>query len=145
MKNLFIILSAIMFFASPAFANSFTGNGPVMASFQKDFRNAEEVQWSMIDNYYKASFMLEDQHVTAFYEENGHLLALTRNISTTQLPLALGLELKRNLGHYWVTELFEFTSEDGTAYYITLEDGSESILMRSSGHSDWLRVRKTAK
>jgi hypothetical protein len=145
MKHLLFILTATIFIGIQSFAAGHPDTDPVSSSFQKQFRNAEEVQWSRVDDYFKASFLFEGQYVTAFYEGNGHLVALTRNISTTQLPLGLGLSLKKNFQEFWVTELFECTWEEGTVYYLTLENGKESILMRSAGHSEWTRVKKTMK
>lgn len=66
-----------------------------MESFRSSFKSATEVTWSVSKSYYKAKFSLNGQYVSAYYDEQGKMIALTRNISSLQLPIALQAELKK--------------------------------------------------
>lgn len=69
----------------------------VLNAFKTEFTTASQVEWSTGPNYYKASFVFNDKHVFAFYNAEGRLLGLTRNITTSELPLKLQADLKKKL------------------------------------------------
>ncbi|HZH95914.1 MAG TPA: hypothetical protein VEY06_08520 [Flavisolibacter sp.] len=66
----------------------------VINSFNATFKNASEVQWKDGGDYFKAEFNLNGQYVTAFYNANATLKAVTKNISSIQLPVTLQTNLK---------------------------------------------------
>ena len=67
----------------------------VLASFNSSFKNASEVSWKTTgNNIYKADFSLNGQYVTAYYDATANLIAVTRNISSFQLPVTLQAKLK---------------------------------------------------
>jgi hypothetical protein len=69
----------------------------------------------------------------AFYGQNGQLLAVTRNIVSSQLPVSLLTNLKKHFNDYWITELFEFSGDDQNCYYISLENAEGKVTLRSNG------------
>ncbi|RYE14114.1 MAG: lipoyl(octanoyl) transferase [Rickettsiales bacterium] len=99
----------------------------VISSFQASFKNASEVTWKVTGNYFKANFVLNEQYVSAFYGETGNLVAVTRNISSFQLPITLQTKLKDAYSNYWISDLFELSDDNGTSYYVTVEDGGNLI------------------
>ena len=72
------------------------------------------------------------------------MLALTRNISSLQLPITLQASLKKNYENFWISDLFEVANEQGTTYYVTLEDGDTKLVLKS-GHSEWSTFQKQRK
>ncbi|MEI2740668.1 MAG: hypothetical protein V9F01_17980 [Chitinophagaceae bacterium] len=79
------------------------------------------------------------------YSENGELIGLTRYLSPADLPLALQANLKKNYEGYWVSDLFEASKNDGTNYYITLENADSKTVLKSSGNN-WSvhnKIKKT--
>lgn len=115
-----------------------------MNSFNSAFRNASDVQWKDCGGYYKADFSLNGQYVTAFYDQNASLMAVTRNISPVQLPVTLQTSLKKDYENYWVSDLFEVSNENGTSYYITVENGETKTILKSFGNT-WLTYKKQQK
>jgi hypothetical protein len=83
----------------------------------------------------------------AYYNQDGEQVALTRNILPAQLPLNLATELKSeyNNYNYWLTDLFEVSSNDETAYYATVENTSHIIIIKSDGASGWKLFKKEKK
>src|SRR5947209_1548527 len=61
----------------------------VLQSFRSSFKNAGEVKWTTKSNYYEANFSFNGQYVSAFYDVDGKLIAITRNVSPSQLPISL--------------------------------------------------------
>ncbi len=134
MKKIIVSL-AIAVSTLSAFASDANVNQKVLDAFKTEFASAKEVEWSVGANYFKATFNYNGKYVFAFYSENGELLGLTRYLSPADLPLALQANLKKNYEGYWVSDLFEASKNDGTNYYITLENADSKIVLKSSGNS----------
>src|SRR5688500_9824361 len=114
MKSIFILLTVI---ASVSGTSSYAADVPqvskaAIASFQTSFSTATEVRWTIGENYFKADFALNGQYASAYYDEEGLLIATARNISTLQLPISLQAALKKDYSNHWVTELFEVSNEE---------------------------------
>ena len=133
--------------ATNSFANTnaFAGpaheiNGQVRTAFQKDFNKAELVDYTSSKDYTRLTLKVNDMIVFAYYSEKGDLLAVTRNIKSTQLPLPLLLELKKNYSHYWITELFEMSAGSQTTYYMILENADTKVNLKSFDNDSWETV-----
>jgi len=145
MKRLLVTLTiALSLVSLSSFANGEDVSPRAVKSFNKSFKNATEVKWTVTDSYFKADFALNGQYVSAFYNEDGSMIALTRNLSSLQLPIALQADLKSNYNCYWISNVLEVANEEGTSYYITLETGDEQLTLKSSGDS-WSTFKKQRK
>ena len=136
------ILSSLICMSS--FANEGKVNSRIEQSFKSAFKNATEVNWTINQNFYKADFSLNGQIVAAFYDEAGQMLALTRNISSSQLPISLQTNLKKSNEGFWISDLFEISNGEGTSYYITLENADSKLVLKSNG-SGWTTFQKQRK
>ena len=146
MKRLLLTLTlALSLISLSSFANDENTVSPAaLQSFKNSFKTATEVNWSVNDNYFKANFSLNGQYISAYYDVEGRMIAMTRNISSLQLPLTLQTNLKKEYDGYWISDLFEMANDEGTSYYITLEDGDTKIILKSSG-PDWTVFKKQRK
>ena len=144
MKN---ILFALVLLVSSLAVNAEEKNinEKVLSAFKTEFTTASQVEWTTGPGYYKASFVFNDKHVFAFYNAEGRLLGLTRNITTSELPLKLQTELKKNYESYWISDLFEAAREEGTSYYLTLEDADTRLVLKASADNNWTVYEKTKK
>lgn len=120
-------------------------NEKVLTAFKTEFTTASQVEWTTGPNYYKASFVFNDKHVFAFYNAEGRLLGLTRNITLSELPLKLQTDLKKNYESYWISDLFEAAREEGTSYFLTLEDADTRLVLKASADNSWTVYEKTKK
>lgn len=117
----------------------------VLQSFQNTFTTATEVGWSLTqESLYKAQFTLNAQSVTAFFQADGTMVALTRNLTTNELPISLQVNLKRDYTNFWVTDLFEIANDEGTNYYITVENADTKVVLKSSSMT-WTTFQKLRK
>lgn len=139
---LFLTVGLSSSFATP----SDDVNEIVKTSFRNDFKKAELIGYEAGKQYTKVTFKMDDMILFAFYADNGDLLAVTRNIRTTQLPIQLLLDLKKRFtGDYWVTDLFEINSQGQNNYYVTVENENTKTTMRSAGANSWEIYEKTNK
>jgi len=112
-------------------------NQVILASFRKDFRTAELMGIETKKEYTKVTFKLNNLVLFAFYSENGDLIAVVRNILSSQLPIQLLMDLKQNHSNCWITDLFEIDSNGQINYYVTLENGDSQVTLRSTSSNNW--------
>jgi hypothetical protein len=144
MKQIIMTL-ALAISSMIAFAGNDTVNKNVLNSFNQNFSTAQDVKWTVGSDYYMASFVLNDQYISAFYANEGYLICVTRNISLINLPMKLQESVHKGYSDYWVTELFEFSNNEGTSYYITVEKADTKIVLKSDDNTNWSVFKKTAK
>jgi hypothetical protein len=131
---------------STVFANNEeTINQKAVSSFKKDFSNAQDAKWESTKDYVKVTFKQNDQVMFAYYSKSGDLLAITRNIVSNQLPISLLSNLKKNYKTYWISDLFEISSDSDASYYITLQSSEHTLVLKSYGTSGWEVYKKEKK
>ncbi len=87
---------------------------------------------------------MKGQILDAYFDTNGNLIAVTRNILSNELPIHLFAELNKEYSGFWITDLFEISEEDGTSYYITLQFIDRELVLKSEGGESW-EVYKSRK
>ena len=144
MKKIIIML-AITISSLAVFAGEGNVNTKVLNAFSREFAGAKDVKWTTNETYSKASFIFNGQYLYAFYQPDGELLAMTRNISSLDLPISLQTSLKKGYEGYWISDLFEISNNDGTHYYITMENADSKIVLKSTTDGKWNNFKKSAK
>lgn len=139
MKKIFLALGIVMMMGISAFATGDDGAVSQQArnSFKKDFTAASNVRWEQKDRYVKATFCLNNQVLYAYYNNNGELQAIVRNIISDQLPISLLTNLRRDYSDYWISDLFEISADGQTFYYVTVENSDKKIVLKSEDTSGW--------
>jgi hypothetical protein len=147
MKRLVLTLTiALSMISFSSFAKDDVAVSPAaLEAFKNSFKNATDVNWSASETLFKADFSLNGQFVAAYFDDNGKMVAMTRNISSLQLPITLQASLKNDFENYWISDLFEIANDDGTSYYITLENADTRLVLKSSAGSEWNNYKKIRK
>ena len=120
-------------------------NVQTMQSFHKSFGSAKDVNWQKEKDYNKATFRLNDQYLTAYYNENAELVAIVRNVLADHLPILLLTDLQNNYEDYWITELYEVAAAGESFHRITIENADQILIMRSVNATDWVVEKKVKK
>jgi hypothetical protein len=144
MKHFLLTLAVLLSLSISSFADDVKVSSVVLESFNSSFKKAKEVNWSVKSNLYKASFVLDGQYITAFYDFEDRLLAMTRNLSSSQLPISLQASLKEEEG-FWISELFEVSNDEGTSYYVKLENADTMLVLKATANSSWTTYQKERK
>jgi len=88
---------------------------------------------------------MDDQKLFAYYNNQGEFIAISRFISSSQLPLYLQGSLKKLYTNYWISDLFEMTTNEATDYYVTFENADAKIILKSTDGSNWSLYQKSKK
>jgi hypothetical protein len=146
MKRTIFTLALSLILGTASFANNDESNNEKAAqSFKKEFAQAKDVSWQKTGDMIRATFTLNERVLFAYYNQSGDLMAITRNITTDQLPIALQSLLRKNYAGYWVSDLFEMVSGGQTSYYITVENADHKVVLKSEDFGSWSTYRKEKK
>jgi hypothetical protein len=137
MKKILMILALIVTIVATAFASEEKVNPEALQAFKAKFAEAKEVTWTVHEAYYKATFTFNGTWLNAYYSRDGKLTNVIRNISSDKLPLYLINSYRTKYPGFWITELFEISNENGFGYYLTMENVSKKIVLKSIYNSDW--------
>lgn len=147
MKKTILSIAAVLMMGISVFAakdDEKDINQSIVRSFHQEFTNAKNIKWEQKTNFVKVQFSLNDQVLFAYYDNDGNLTAIVRNIVSDQLPISLLTNLKQEYTGYWISELFELANDE-TTYYVTLEDADKQIVLRSMGVNSWEVYSKKKK
>jgi hypothetical protein len=140
-----VVLSSVLLM-NTAFANKNENvSYQVENAFKKEFTQASDVSWQKTDNYYKASFKMNNEIMTAFFTPEGEYIAVVRNVLSTQLPITLQNSLKKEYEDYWITDLFEFARPDSNGYFITVQNADQVVILQSTNGYSWSTYSKSKK
>lgn len=144
-KKFVTILALVLLTITSAFANETSVSKNALTTFSETFVNATDVKWEISGNYYKASFQINGHSLNTLLSEQGEIIAVYRNIISTELPLRLQGALYKNYSKFWISDLAEYAVDGETKYYLTVENGDKKIIMENVGTYDWSVVKETAK
>ena len=128
-----------------AFAGKENVSPKVLNAFKNDFNSVKSVEWTTGNDYYRAAFTFNGKHVFAFYSTDGEMLGISCYITSLDLPLILQNDLKKNYSDYWITDLFEVANNNGTSYYITLENADTKLMLKTIDSNIWTKYKKISK
>jgi hypothetical protein len=113
--------------------------------FNREFAQSTDVEWTQVGDFYKASFLLEGKYLTVYFDAFNNIESISRNISTDALPMILQKNLKKGLLETgWISDCFELYGQNGTEYYIVVENADE-IIFYQANQNDWEVFKRTEK
>ncbi|MBK8522096.1 MAG: hypothetical protein WAT20_14755 [Ferruginibacter sp.] len=155
MKKIKTVLTAIvMLFSISSFATETNNVSPdpekvtpvVKAAFANDFSKATLVKWDKTDEFYFASFLLNNVKVDAAYTENGELIGTSRRIAADQMPLSISVALAENYNGYDVdNSVVELTHQSVTRYYVTVSSKTQTVKLKCYSNGELEVESKTKK
>jgi hypothetical protein len=146
MKKIILSLATVLLMGISAFAGKNDEvNQLAVNSFHKEFVSARNIVWEQKETFLKVTFTLNDQVLFAYYNNNGDRQAVVRNLISSQLPINLMTDLKKEYSGFWISDLFEIATDDQTSYYITLENADKKIVLKSNGAEGWNVYAKSRK
>lgn len=148
MKKFKIVLTAIVMLLSiSSFATEPDKVSQVVkAAFENDFSKASQVRWEKSNDFYFASFTLNNVNVDAAYTEAGELVGTSRRILLEQVPLSVSLAIAEKYKGYTVDKAaVELTFEGVTRYYVNVENESQALKLKCYSNGNLEVDSKTKK
>jgi len=104
----------------------------VLDAFKKEFASAENVTWRAAADYSVATFSLNRQWISAYFNEEGKLLGTARNLVFSQLPIAVMKSITSRYPLSDISGIFEYNEEGESSYYMQVKKGDKKFLVRAS-------------
>ena len=146
MKKITIMLAVMLTFtATWAFSGEKLVDQAALTAFKTEFAGATDATWYADNENYKVTFTLNDQRLVAYYNTDGKFIAVTRYISSVQLPLFLQNSLRKFYRNAWVSDLYEMSTKGRTNYYVTLENADTKTVLKSVNARGWSVYQKDKK
>jgi hypothetical protein len=145
MKKLFIATLIMVAAGTSAFAldaNKVTNK--VRVNFEAQFSGAKNIIWSARDFYIRASFVLGEENIEAFFGSDGDLIGTSRKVALNKLPLNAVQKIEKEYATYKVTDSILFEHDGEKTYYVSLEDGQKKQIIEVSIYGD-VNIYKSAK
>jgi hypothetical protein len=131
MKKLFIAAMVTLTISTSAFAQDATQiDQKAVQNFESSYGGASKVEWTLKDNFTKASFLQDEQKVEVFYNPEGDFIATTKHVKMEELPTFVKRTFTKKYSDYTVKEAFKFTAEDETEYFVSAENEKESLVLK---------------
>ena len=144
-KKIVTLVAFVILAVGTTFANDNEINKNALSAFSETFAKATNVKWEKNSTYYAASFEMNGQSLTALLSEEGDMIAVSRSILSTELPIHLQTTLAKNYSAYWISDLVEYAVGNETRYYITVEDADKKVVLESVNTYNWTLVKKIVK
>ncbi len=137
-KLMTMVTAAVLLLSTSSFANNGNNvNEKVKAAFSKNFTRAMEVSWEQKNDFYFASFTVNNVKMEAAYNQDGELVATSRMIELAQLPLALSMALNEKYpGYTFANTATETTYENQTSYYFTIANSRQLLKLKGTANGD---------
>ncbi|MEO7801986.1 MAG: hypothetical protein ABIR81_08305 [Ginsengibacter sp.] len=137
---------AIVISASSFTVKDDTVSTKVQSAFKSNFNVASDVSWKKLNGLYCAYFKVNDQNISATYNENGELVAASRTLNIDQLPLAVIVALKAKLPGYTIeNKASEITADGQNSYFVKAENDNNITVLKITGNTTVNIESKTRK
>lgn len=141
MKKIFLTIATAALFTVGSFtanAASYEGDNATYAAVSKfniDYAKAENVVWKVTGNFQKATFTIDGQQMSAFYNLAGEPIGTTQNVQFKALPEKAKKEIAAKYEGYFAKEVIKLetnndNSFDNTVYFVDLKKGNDELLVR---------------
>ncbi|RPD48762.1 hypothetical protein [Paracnuella aquatica] len=145
MKPLFILLTIVSSYFAQAANTPAEVDPAVIKAFNRTFANTSKVTWTVKEDLFQANFEVSGRQATAFFSQGGELVVITRSIQVSELPLVLQAKIQEKYASKQVVEAIEASDEYSIRYFVTVEDDTKKIILRSNGSNGWLQHKKIKK
>jgi hypothetical protein len=106
----------------------------VLESFNKTFKNVENVSWSTSEYTYEVRFDQDKVSAKITYDKNGNIVRTMRYYTEEKLPLMVLTKVKNKYSDKKIFGVVELSSDEGTFYHITLEDANNWLNVKADSY-----------
>lgn len=145
MKRIILSMAVMLTLGvTAAFAGS-EGNKKAQQVFQEEFKGAEQVKWTEVNEFSKVNFVLAGHRTEAWFSADGELVGTVRDIFYNQLPFVVLRSLDKKFPDATVIDLRETTGQKGTRYNLTMENAGKKYKVSVAADGDIVELKRVKK
>ena len=123
-----IAVAIVLLFSTSAFSMDDSAvSAKIKTVFEQDFASASNVKWTQKDDYYVASFKINENEIAAAYNGDGELLMVSRYINLSNVPLKVSMALEEKFAGYAIDEKVIELAKEQTSYLINVENAKRKM------------------
>ena len=131
MKKLFISALLTMTVAASALASGANKESVILpGNFNFEIKKTSNLSWTENKQYTRASYIVNNKKMEAFYSLGGELIGTSETISLEELPANAKKSFAKKYEGYTVKEVLRFEGAEESAYYISAENEKESVYLK---------------
>lgn len=139
MKRMFFVLSLLASFATTSAFATEQIPASIELAFQRQFNGAHIDNSESVNGMIRISFTINNEQRNAYYNGDGELVILARQIDMNALPEALRSELQTRYAGYLVSGVYQFEEQGKVRYFSVLQKGGKSAIFSANGKK-WIRA-----
>jgi hypothetical protein len=145
-RKTLLVAACLMTFSAGVFAEQhFTVSDKLLSVFQRTFPDAIEVKWAEQPTGYMVSFKQHDILTKVLYDKDGNFVGSFRYYAANNLPVTIICRLEKDYSGKSVFGVTEVTNENGTDYYIKLQDDKYWYTIYSDSSGNMEKIEKYRK
>jgi hypothetical protein len=146
MKKISIMLTALALFISTlAMAipeESVSSN--VKTAFRTAFAAARSVKWDKVENFYFATFNLDNREVNVAYDEAGEMVGTSEMLRLEDVPLMTRIALRERYENYTISpQVYSISCNGETVYYATVVNEKCMLKLKCGSEGEISVAHKT--
>lgn len=146
MKKLIIAAAMVIAVATSALAEGTSVSVKVKNQFANEFTAANNVAWTKGSEFSKATFVMNDQRMEAYYDNDGELIGTSRATTLDFLPAKATKKINEKYASYTTEEVIEFDNvKDGLSYYVSLSNDKQKVVLQVTTEGSVSVYKKTNK
>lgn len=130
-KILFSTLIAVSIFTSGFAAGTEKKFLMAERSLQSEFKNAGKVEWSNKQGMMKATFLNNGKPTEAYFGTEAQLIATCTMVNLDEVPTKAKIKLAQKFAGYKITEAIIYEDADGQAFYVSAENNTQKVIIKS--------------
>lgn len=143
MKKLFITAAIATMFSVTAFADGGKKTTTVTSEksvtyaalnqFKSDFKDADNIVWTVTPNCQKVSFVDNDISYTAFYSTAGDYLGLTQHVDYSAIAPSVRKTIADSYKGYEVSNVIKYETqgtEEPVVYFVDVKSASSEVILK---------------
>jgi len=131
MKKVTFIALMVITIATSAFAGDNSSlNFKGADHFDKTFPHATKVTFEVKRDFTEVNFTWNNLLLQAFFDKQGNLIGVSRQIEVSSLPLSYVMNINREYEGFDIIEAIEFDhAETGMSYFATIVKGDKKYIL----------------
>jgi len=105
----------------------------IVQTFVSQFNGATEISWQEVNGFSVATFKLNGEKRSAYYDTDGNLVVTARQVSVAALSAEQRNSLESSFTGYSIKCLFEMQDSNGKSYYATIVSDKKEKVVKTTG------------